>query len=196
MAFASILRKSANSLAPLALRLARVQRNYHSCIFTALNQGLRSQQPAVNRFSRMPSGSPPPLFPGNPLPMSLSSEFSSLRFSALRKRTPLVRLKEPQAGSPLKSRIPGGLEFSCTASPDQVAIDSLSFRGPTPEDELAYEGPDFHDLDENMQNSFHKYLEIRGIKPSTTNFLHGYMMNKDNREYANWLKNLKKFVEA
>ena len=52
------------------------------------------------------------------------------------------------------------------------------------------------DLDENLQKSFHKYLEIRGIKPSTTNFLHEYMINKDSREYLGWLKKLKKFVEA
>lgn len=52
------------------------------------------------------------------------------------------------------------------------------------------------DLDENLQKAFHKYLEIRGIKPSTTNFLHGYMVDKDGREYLTWLKNLQKFVEA
>lgn len=52
------------------------------------------------------------------------------------------------------------------------------------------------DLDENLQKSFHKFLEIRGIKPSTTNFLHEYMINKDSREYVAWLENLQKFVEA
>ena len=51
------------------------------------------------------------------------------------------------------------------------------------------------DLDENLQKAFHKYLEIRGIKPSTTNYLHEYMINKDSREYLRWLKNLKEFVE-
>lgn len=35
MVFSSILRKSASSLAPLASRLTRVNRNYHSAIFTA-----------------------------------------------------------------------------------------------------------------------------------------------------------------
>ncbi|XP_048431996.1 uncharacterized protein LOC125473356 [Pyrus x bretschneideri] len=28
------------------------------------------------------------------------------------------------------------------------------------EDQIAYEGPDFHDLDENLQKAFHKYLEV------------------------------------
>ncbi|OMO59128.1 hypothetical protein CCACVL1_25073 [Corchorus capsularis] len=48
MAFASILRKSA---APYAIRLARVQRNYHSCIATAFNHGFQSHSPAINCFS-------------------------------------------------------------------------------------------------------------------------------------------------
>ncbi|XP_042510060.1 uncharacterized protein At2g39795, mitochondrial-like [Macadamia integrifolia] len=88
------------------------------------------------------------------------------------------------------------LEFGCTAYPDEMTIDSLSVKEPeASEDQIAYEGPDFMDLDENLQKAFHKYLEIRGIKPSTTNFLHEYMINKDSREYFLWLKNLKKFVE-
>ncbi|CAA3010098.1 MAM33, mitochondrial matrix glyco [Olea europaea subsp. europaea] len=89
------------------------------------------------------------------------------------------------------------LEFGCTAYPDEIAIDSLSVKvAESSEDQIAYEGPDFPDLDENLQKAFHKYLEIRGIKPSTTNFLHEYMIGKDSKEYVTWLKNLKKFVEA
>ncbi|XXG75296.1 hypothetical protein AAC387_Pa07g3832 [Persea americana] len=88
------------------------------------------------------------------------------------------------------------LEFNCTAYADEVAIDSLSVREQeASEDQIAYEGPDFSDLDENLQKAFHKYLTIRGIKPSTTNFLHEYMINKDSKEYLNWLNNLKKFIE-
>ncbi|RWR92443.1 Mitochondrial glycoprotein [Cinnamomum micranthum f. kanehirae] len=88
------------------------------------------------------------------------------------------------------------LEFNCTAYADEVAIDSLSVRErEASEDQIPYEGPDFSDLDENLQKAFHKYLTIRGIKPSTTNFLHEYMINKDSKEYLNWLKNLKKFIE-
>lgn len=114
--------------------------------------------------------------------------------------------EEDESEKPSKSSIPlvvtvskkGGpsLEFNCTASPDEIAIDSLAVRNPDSEEELAYEGPDFYDLDENLQKAFHKYLEIRGIKPSTTNYLHEYMINKDSREYLRWLKNLKNFIEA
>lgn len=95
-----------------------------------------------------------------------------------------------------KSRGPC-LEFCCTAYPDEIAIDGLSVKDPEAgEDQIPYEGPDFSDLDENLQKAFHKYLEIRGIKPSTTNFLHGYMVDKDSKEYITWLKNLEKFIKA
>ncbi|XP_068668957.1 uncharacterized protein At2g39795, mitochondrial-like [Aristolochia californica] len=88
------------------------------------------------------------------------------------------------------------MEFNVTAFPDEISIDNLSLKEQeTSEDQLAYEGPDFVDLDENLQKALHKYLEIRGIKPSTTNFLHEYMINKDSREYLNWLQTLKKFVQ-
>ncbi|KAK3030296.1 hypothetical protein RJ639_038389 [Escallonia herrerae] len=32
--------------------------------------------------------------------------------------------------------------------------------------------------------AFRKYLEIRGIKPSASNFLHEYMIKKDKNEYV------------
>ncbi|KAG2326360.1 hypothetical protein Bca4012_035323 [Brassica carinata] len=89
------------------------------------------------------------------------------------------------------------LEFSCMAFPDEIAIDALSVsnQGSTLEDKLANEGPDFECLDENLKKTFYKYLEIRGVKASTTNFLHQYMMGKVKREYLLWLKNVKKFME-
>ncbi|OVA15570.1 Mitochondrial glycoprotein [Macleaya cordata] len=89
------------------------------------------------------------------------------------------------------------LEFSVLAYPDEITINSMSVKEPeASEDEIAYEGPDFSDLDDNLQKAFHKYLEIRGIKPSTTNFLHEYMINKDSKEYLTWLNNLKKFIAS
>lgn len=88
------------------------------------------------------------------------------------------------------------LEFSCTAFPEEIVIDSLGFKDPEhAQDQFAYEGPDFMNLDESLKKSLHKYLEMRGIKPSTTNFLYECIINKDNREYLMWLKKLKNFIE-
>ncbi|XP_050208729.1 uncharacterized protein At2g39795, mitochondrial-like [Mercurialis annua] len=89
------------------------------------------------------------------------------------------------------------LEFHCIAYPDGIVVDTLSVKNSElSEDKIAYEGPNFHDLDEKLKKAFHKYLENRGIKPSTINFLHEYMINKDSREFLGWLKDLKQFVEA
>ncbi|KAJ6798521.1 mitochondrial glycoprotein [Iris pallida] len=109
--------------------------------------------------------------------------------------------KPTQSSIPITVNISKGdgpsLEFSCTAYPDEVVIDAMSVREIKGSDEemIAYEGPDFNDLDENLQKAFHKYLELRGISAMTTNFLHEYMINKDSREYLFWLKNLKQFFE-
>ncbi|KAK9068888.1 hypothetical protein SSX86_013004 [Deinandra increscens subsp. villosa] len=89
------------------------------------------------------------------------------------------------------------LEFEISVHPGEIVIDSLSVKIPDlPEDGIRYEGPKFDELDEKIQNEFLKYLEKRGIKASAMKFLHGYTVNKAHREYANWLKNAKEFLEA
>ncbi|KAB2598291.1 hypothetical protein D8674_001211 [Pyrus ussuriensis x Pyrus communis] len=253
MAFTSILRRSASSLAPLASRLARGQRSYHGAVAIAANHF---------SFSRKPT-QPTPFVPTPRYYSSHSSDQSLIRvieseikcaeetddldkveeipsaFPFKIEDTPgiqTVTLKRTYQGEDIqvevhmpdlvtgedddddnqdddndehanKSSIPlvvtvsktNGpvLEFSVTAYPDEFQIDGLAVKNPgDSEDQIAYEGPDFHDLDENLQKAFHKYLEVRGIKPSTTNFLHEYMLNKDSKEYANWLQQLKSFVEA
>ncbi|XP_009351367.2 uncharacterized protein At2g39795, mitochondrial [Pyrus x bretschneideri] len=253
MAFTSILRRSASSLAPLASRLARGQRSYHGAVATTVNH--------LN-FSRKHT-QPTPFVPTPRYYSSHSSDQSLIRvieseikcaeetedldkveeipssFPFKIEDTPgiqTVTLKRTYQGEdiqvevhmpdlvtgeddnddnqnddndehanqssiPLVVTVSKGngpvLEFSITAYPDEFQIDSLAVKNPEDsEDQIAYEGPDFHDLDENLQKAFHKYLEVRGIKPSTTNFLHEYMLNKDSKEYANWLQQLKRFVEA
>ncbi|KAL5223349.1 hypothetical protein ABZP36_028062 [Zizania latifolia] len=108
--------------------------------------------------------------------------------------------KPPKSSIPLTVTVSKGngpsLEFTCTAYPDEIIIDTLSVVQPSGDGEdemIAYEGPDFNDLDENLQRAFHKYLELRGITPVATNFLHEYMINKDSREYLLWLRKLKAF---
>ncbi|KAK4579281.1 hypothetical protein RGQ29_029095, partial [Quercus rubra] len=89
------------------------------------------------------------------------------------------------------------LEFSCISYPDEIEIDSLAAKRPEISDEeIACKGPSFVDLDEDLQKAFRRYLNIRGIKPSTINFLHEYTINKNSKEELIWMKKLKKFVEA
>lgn len=92
------------------------------------------------------------------------------------------------------------LEFICSGYSDGVSIEGMAVKQKqTTEldavDPLPYEGPPFNDLDENLQKGFNKYLEVRGITPSLSNYLCEYMINKESKEYTNWLKNVKEFVE-
>ncbi|KAK1403725.1 hypothetical protein POM88_003330 [Heracleum sosnowskyi] len=54
----------------------------------------------------------------------------------------------------------------------------------------------FSQLNENLQTQFKKYLEMRGITPSTTNNIFGYMLDKVNREKLNSLYKFKEMAEA
>ncbi|KAG2335029.1 hypothetical protein Bca52824_006209 [Brassica carinata] len=85
------------------------------------------------------------------------------------------------------------LEFGVTGYADETVIDTLSIKQPQgSENEGAC---DFEDLNENLQKAFHRFLEIRGIKPSFTRFLADHVANKDSRVYLQWLKDVKSFVE-
>lgn len=253
MAFTSILRRSASSLAPLASRLARGNRSYHGALVNAINHVNHSYKSTPTPFvptpryysshssdqsllkvidaeikcaeetddldkaEEIPSGFPFQIedTPGAQI-VTLKRTYQGENIVVEVHMPDLVTGDEEndgdqdgddEDGSANKSSLPllvtvsksdgPSLEFSCTAFADEIEIDSLAVKNPeNSEDQIAYEGPDFHDLDENLQKAFHKYLEIRGIKPSTTNFLHEYMINKDTREYANWLQKLKQFVAA
>lgn len=49
-------------------------------------------------------------------------------------------------------------------------------------------------LDESLQKALHRYLETRGVKHSLHDWLYEYMMEKDEKEYVVWLKNMKEFI--
>uniref|UniRef100_A0A0E0JDX7 DUF4220 domain-containing protein n=1 Tax=Oryza punctata TaxID=4537 RepID=A0A0E0JDX7_ORYPU len=89
------------------------------------------------------------------------------------------------------------LEFSCTAYPEEIVIDTLSLMQPPEDDKnemIAYEGPDFDDLDEKLKKALNKYLELRGITPMIAKFLKEYMICKGSGGYLLWLRKLKDFV--
>ncbi|KAI3856278.1 hypothetical protein MKW92_048445 [Papaver armeniacum] len=73
------------------------------------------------------------------------------------------------------------LEYGVIAYRDDFSIDSFCIKyanGPE-EENIYYKGPDYVKLDKNLRKEFHRRLKIRGIIPSTTNFLHEYMANRD-----------------
>ncbi|KAI3865896.1 hypothetical protein MKX03_024046 [Papaver bracteatum] len=102
---------------------------------------------------------------------------------------------------PMKVTISKGdgpsLELCCFGIPDDIDIYSISLTRPQfSPNQIPYKGPEFLDLDENLRISFGEYLEVRGIDGSLANYLHKYMMKKEGKEYKEWLKSMKDFVES
>ncbi|KAJ7477017.1 mitochondrial glycoprotein [Mycena galericulata] len=59
-----------------------------------------------------------------------------------------------------------------------------------------YIGPEFSTLDLTVQENFEKFLEERDIGEATAFFIPEYAEYKEQREYVQWLENVKKFVDA
>ncbi|KAI3857489.1 hypothetical protein MKW92_035832 [Papaver armeniacum] len=87
------------------------------------------------------------------------------------------------------------LEFDVTAEADGITINRLAVMDSDASDEdAAYQGPEFSDLNEDLQKALETYLEVRGIQPSIANFLHDYMVCKEQNECTLWLKKLRNFI--
>ncbi|KAI3912894.1 hypothetical protein MKW98_012836 [Papaver atlanticum] len=73
------------------------------------------------------------------------------------------------------------LEYGVIAYPDDFSIDSfcIKYTNAPDEENIYYRGPEYAKLDKNLQKEFRRRLKIIGIVPSTTNFLHEYMANRD-----------------
>ncbi|KAL2919745.1 Mitochondrial acidic protein mam33 [Polyrhizophydium stewartii] len=104
-----------------------------------------------------------------------------------------------------KPGVEGAIEITATAQDGAFFIDHVSFvKSPgLAHDQTAegdwqrrslFGGPIFGDLDESLQDVFHRYLEERGFDTGLANFVGLYIEDKEQREYRNWLASLNKFV--
>lgn len=59
-----------------------------------------------------------------------------------------------------------------------------------------YSGPPFANLDEDLQVLMERYLDERGINTALAIFVPDYIDMKEQKEYVNWLENVKSFVKA
>lgn len=59
-----------------------------------------------------------------------------------------------------------------------------------------YGGPPFPYLDEELQAMYEVYIGERGINTQLVYFLAKYVEYKEQREYMQWLENMRKFVDA
>ncbi|TLD06611.1 uncharacterized protein PgNI_08441 [Pyricularia grisea] len=101
----------------------------------------------------------------------------------------------------------GALNIEATLSDDQIVVDNVYYfdsaelaKEQTAETahkaSAVYPGPPFGTLDEELQVLMERYLEERGVTAELAVFVPQYMDIKEQREYTNWLKNVKDFVKA
>ncbi|KAL5698852.1 hypothetical protein ACHQM5_029833 [Ranunculus cassubicifolius] len=85
-------------------------------------------------------------------------------------------------------------QFVCSAWPDCMEVQKICFVRPNGPGNV-YMGPDFKDLDDELQKSLMEFLEERGVDDDLAAFLHEYMHNKDRIELIRWMGKVKSFVE-
>jgi hypothetical protein len=62
------------------------------------------------------------------------------------------------------------------------------------DDDAAYSGPVFDELDEDLQDAFRSYLEARGVDEDLGEYLRWLLVDKEQREYTAWLEGVEAFV--
>ncbi|KAK3000412.1 hypothetical protein RJ639_020624 [Escallonia herrerae] len=90
-----------------------------------------------------------------------------------------------------RSYIQKSVEFSISASKEEILIRSLSFKdGP-----LYDEGPRFKSMDKKLQDHFVKYLEVSGITLNIRTFVVKHVNDKKRRGHYQWMKKFSKFLK-
>merc|ERR1711920_1154010 len=59
-----------------------------------------------------------------------------------------------------------------------------------------YNGPDFEDLDEKLQEAFDEYLAELGMSSEICDFVDAMALDKEQREYVRWLKTTNAYMES
>ncbi len=94
-----------------------------------------------------------------------------------------------------------GLIYYCqTASGEghrYVIGNVRSFASPEEKESAsAYNGPDFEDLDDSLQESFDEFLAEHGVNDEVCDFIDATAIDKEQREYMRWLKNVESFIQG
>merc|ERR1712064_41408 len=109
-----------------------------------------------------------------------------------RRRVARTRLIPLSSLSPSRSRRPVlGSSFSAARKLERITVSSLGMWPGTPikrqNSVSAYNGPDFEDLDENLQEALDEYLAEMGMSDDVCDFVDASALDKEQREYMGWL---------
>ncbi|XP_057794935.1 uncharacterized protein At2g39795, mitochondrial-like [Salvia miltiorrhiza] len=87
------------------------------------------------------------------------------------------------------------LEFVCSGWPGCIEIRNVFIRGQGRLKGRPYMGPQFKELDDELQDSLYDFLEARGVDDELAEFLHAYMRYKDKNEYIRWMESMKTYIQ-
>eukprot|EP00419_Tripos_fusus_P054031 CAMPEP_0172803898 /NCGR_PEP_ID=MMETSP1075-20121228/4806_1 /TAXON_ID=2916 /ORGANISM="Ceratium fusus, Strain PA161109" /LENGTH=252 /DNA_ID=CAMNT_0013642397 /DNA_START=66 /DNA_END=822 /DNA_ORIENTATION=+ len=93
-----------------------------------------------------------------------------------------------------------GMTFYCstqTGEDHRYVIGMVkSYTSAEEKDSLSsYNGPEFEDLDDKLQEAFDEYLAELGMNSEVCDFIDAMAVDKEQREYVRWLKTTQKFLE-
>ncbi|CAE8723351.1 unnamed protein product [Polarella glacialis] len=93
-----------------------------------------------------------------------------------------------------------GITFYCstqTGEDHRYVIGNLrSYASAEEKDSVtAYNGPEFEDLDDKVQEAFDEYLGELGMCSEVCDFVDAMASDKEQREYVRWLSNTKKLLQ-
>mmetsp|Transcript_10504 Transcript_10504/g.26654 ORF Transcript_10504/g.26654 Transcript_10504/m.26654 type:complete len:273 (+) Transcript_10504:156-974(+) len=88
------------------------------------------------------------------------------------------------------------LTFECNTDGIAFEVENIQLADDDgPLDVIEYEGPNFNDLEDDLQDGFIDYLNERGVDFEFVQYLFALAVDKEQREYMSWLENVKKFIE-
>lgn len=112
--------------------------------------------------------------------------------------------EEEEESTPIKfdvtvSRAGKVMHLSCTSEAAEASIDGITISSSekaTENDEDLYRGPMLEDLPEDVKDALDQYLEEEcGVNEDVAAFIAMYADYREQMEYINWLKDVKKIVD-
>ncbi|BBM99459.1 complement component 1 Q subcomponent-binding protein, mitochondrial [Marchantia polymorpha subsp. ruderalis] len=87
------------------------------------------------------------------------------------------------------------LEISATSYGNEISIDHVYFWEDKDSRDALYDGPNFMQLDEELQTQFEKYIKARGVNRELVSYLFQLLDDKEQREYMRWLQKVESFIK-
>lgn len=87
------------------------------------------------------------------------------------------------------------LEISAASYGTEISIEHVYFWEDKDTKESIYDGPNFLQLDDEVQSQFERFIKVRGVNKELTGYLFALLSDKEQREYMRWLQKVEGFLK-